>query len=837
MPKRRRETNVDDTEKKSRKLNKTTIKQWSDIGTSEMGCVSSKRLKRDGSNDHKSDEQPVETVRKIDHVHLKDLKPQAISKVNNEYSENTHEWNHVDYILEFNKIDRDVAKTVVKLFEDGNTIPFIARYRRDQTCGLDADQLRLIQEYYDKVNVIKHKADIVIKSIEKAGKLTAELKNTVRSLKTLDELEHIHSLYKVGGKKTLAQKARDIGLGPFAEAIMNSDKVPHLKTFINPKIESLQDEEHVKNGIVSILADIICKDKRTFEQINELRKKVVMQIQTKKTKVTDNVDASKRKENDNKYALYYDWSISEKYIKPHQILAINRAESQKVITTIITIPNHFETMLKQNILQFHESAMNTSPFHRVLIVNAFQQAYKKSLKSSIVRRIKNELNEKAHEASMETFAVNVKQLLYIQPVRGKVIVGIDPGFTNGCKLAAISEHGDVLETAIIYPHQKSENSRLRAANTLISLVCKHECSVLALGNGTACRETELFLSDLIKSKRFGNRDITYAIVDEAGASIYSCSNEAKSEFPNMDYNLISAVSIARRLQDPLAELVKVEPKSLGVGMYQHDLSEKQLMLKLNQVVTEVVSFVGVDVNTASQCLLRRVAGLSDSRAANIIQWRRENGPFINRDQLRKVKGIGTKTFEQCAGFIRIMPETALSKSAHKSKAAVKDQLNYLDQTWIHPESYRLANVFVDACKVNLADLGTNEFISNIKMFASGDYAALAKKFNTNVEILKIIIDGLTIAKGGDIRDQVYAPLFRTSLRSMDDLLVGSLLSGEVRNLTEFGVFVDVGVEKNGLIHVKSLVGETLKIGQRVDVKVQNIEKGRGRIGLILIKSY
>lgn len=251
----------------------------------------------------------------------------------------------------------------------------------------------------------------------------------------------------------------------------------------------------------------------------------------------------------------------------------------------------------------------------------------------------------------------------------------------------------------------------------------------------------------------------------------------------------------------------------------------------------MVSFVGVDVNTASQCLLRRVAGLSDSRAANIIQWRRENGPFINRDQLRKVKGIGTKTFEQCAGFIRIMPETALSKSAYKSKATVKDQFNYLDQTWIHPESYRLANVFVDACKVNLADLGTSEFISKIKMFASEDYAALAQKFQTNVEILKIIIDGLTIVKGGDIRDQVYTPLFRTSLRNMDDLIVGSLLSGEVRNLTEFGVFVDIGVEKNGLIHIKSLAGETLKIGQRVDVKVQNIERERHRIGLILLKSY
>ncbi|XP_015122371.1 uncharacterized protein LOC107044841 [Diachasma alloeum] len=741
------------------------------------------------------------------------------------------DWSDVDYIQEHHGITRAVAATIVQLFTADNTVPFIARYRRAATGGLDADQLRLIKESFDRVKQIQHKANTVIKAIERVNKWTPQLHNTVKSLKSLNALEQIHSLYKTT-KKSLAERARDLGLGPTAESILQGKPLPHLRTFVNPSKDGLQNEEQVKEGVVCIMADTISKDKSVFDKINDLREKISIQIQTKKTKTPDGTSA--KNDDKDKYDMYYDWSSSEKNIKPHQILALNRAEAQKIITVKLIVPDFFETSIKRYVMELYGVAARASGFHNQLINEAFNHAYKKSMKPSMVRRARTEMNEKAEEASMEVFATNVKQLLLASPVRGKVVLGIDPGFAHGCKLAVISQQGDVLETATIHPHRQDGRGRQEAVDKLHSLVRKHQCNVVALGNATACRETEVFLSDIIKSGIFAPLDVTYTIVDEAGASVYSCGAEAKAEFPKLDYNVISAISIARRLQDPLAELVKIEPKHLGVGMYQHDLPEKQLMNKLNEVVMEAASFVGVDVNTASQCLLRRVAGLSETKAANIIEWRRENGPFVNRNQLMKVKGIGAKTFEQCAGFIRIQPETAVLKSPGRAK---KTGLNYLDQTWIHPESYSVALSLIDDSGLDCKDIGTRPFISAIKVYATRGYGALTKVLKTDETTLQIIIKGLTMAKDEDIRTQNNVPLFRKSLRSIDDLVIGSLLSGEIRNVTHFGAFVDIGVGKDGLIHVSQSKGETLKIGQRVDVKVQNIEKERGRIGLILITSY
>lgn len=537
----------------------------------KMGGLLSKKTKKTTKNDKTVEQTSKPTV---------NLQPS--SKLLDDSL--VYDWTSVDYIQDCNGINRSVAQIVVELFDDDNTVPFIARYRRAQTGGLEADQLRLIKQSYDRVTVIKHKADLVIKAIEKVNKWTPEIHNTVKSVRTLNELEHLHALYKTT-KRSLAERAREIGLGDIAEAILKGQKIPHLQSLINPTTEGLQDEEKIKNGIVCILADIISKDKQTFDVIKELRDKIIIQIATKKTKdsTTDSKTNKNQKDNDKKYEMYYDWCANEKTIKPHHVLAINRAEAEKIITVQITIPNQFETMLKRSILEINANAVRASPFHKNLITDAFNQAYKKSITTAIIRRTRNELNEKAEEASMEVFAVNVKQLLLTQPVRGKIVLGIDPGFTHGCKLAVVSAQGEVLETTTIYPHVKAAKSHQEAAHKLTTLVRKYQCSILALGNATACRETEVFISNLINTGLLNKQEIDYTIVNEAGASIYSCSPEAKIEFPTMDYNVISAVSIARRLQDPLAELVKVDPKHLGVGMYQHDLPEKQLMTKLNEV--------------------------------------------------------------------------------------------------------------------------------------------------------------------------------------------------------------------------------------------------------------
>ncbi|XP_008559810.1 uncharacterized protein YdcI [Microplitis demolitor] len=827
-------------------------KRKTDATDTKMGCLSSKKSKDDESSIEPSPKAKKARVSKKKAVASQvEADVSSSSSVNPSYSfqfdQNhlIHEWNNVDYIQEYNGVTRPVAEAVVKLFDSDNTIPFIARYRKDQTRGLDADKLRLIKESYDRVKAIKHKADLVIKAIDKSGKWTPEIHNQVKSTRTLTELEYIHSLYKTGSKRTLAERARELGLGPTAEAVLKGDKIPHLKSLIKSNEEGLESEDQIKEGIINILADVITKNKETFDKIKELRENVSATIQTKKTKETKETSAGdskvklEKKHVEDKYKMYYDWKGVEKYIKPHQTLAMNRAEKEKVIAIQVIVPDHFEIQLKKFILQLYQSGVNSSGFHKELIQKAFDTAYKKYIKPSVIRRIRSELSEKAEEASMEVFAVNVKQLLLVQPVRGKRILGIDPGFKHGCKLAVISAQGDLLTTATIYPHANNDRSRRDAADTLVKLVRKYDVSILALGNATACRETESFISDIINSDLFDKHKVNYAIVDESGASIYSCSDEAKVEFPDLDCNVISAVSIARRLQDPLAELVKVEPKSLGVGMYQHDLPEKQLMSKLNEVVSEAVSFVGVDINTASLCLLKRVAGLSDARATSIINWRKENGPFINREQLRKVKGIGAKTFEQCAGFIRIIPETALSQSSGSSSTdRTKDKIkfNYLDQTWIHPESYSIAEAFIKASGARPEDLGSRSFISTINLFVGGKkFAQLAAQLGANETTLEVIVKGLRMEKGEDIRRQGSAPLFRKSLRTIDDLEVGSVLSGEIRNVTHFGAFVDIGVGTDALIHVSGFNGFCLSIGQRVEVKVTNIEKARSRIGLSLNK--
>ncbi|XP_012060032.1 PREDICTED: S1 RNA-binding domain-containing protein 1 [Atta cephalotes] len=723
------------------------------------------------------------------------------------------EWTDIDYISEVNNVTRCIVENVVKLFKEDNTIPFIARYRKNMTGSMDADKLRELLESFEQAKIIKQRAATIIKNIDKLGNWSPELHSVITSTKSLADLEDIYSFYKPStSRRLLADKARGLGLGSISDAVLQGQDIPPLTSLIDEQKEGLRNEQEVRSGIVHIIADAISKDKNIFDKVNSLRKTSVIDIQTTQCKTAED------SKNEQKYEQYFNFKSNVNAIKPHHILAINRAESQKIISVKIVVPDAFEDAFRNYCLwRYTQEGRNSAKmFHLTLLNDGIDYAYKKSIKPQIIRRIRSELKENAEKASIEVFATNVKQLLLTPPVRGKIVLGIDPGYRHGCKLAVVSEQGDLLDTAVIYPHNHSAFKD--AANTLAKLVNKYRCTIIALGNATACRETELFLTKAIESNVFGSLNAMYTIVDECGASIYSCSPQAKSEFPDLDPNLVSAISIARRLQDPLAELVKIEPKHLGVGMYQHDLPQMKLTKSLSEVVTEVVSFVGVDINTASHYLLQQVAGLTVSRSKSIIEWRSKNGPFRNREQLLKVKTIGSKTFEQCAGFIRILPETAkISETSSQRSKKSENDFNPLDQTWIHPESYAIANKFIKHCQCKLDDIGTPAFIGKINFHARTGCGNLAAQFGTDETTMETIVKALAMQKDEDIRSKLNQPLFRNSVRCIEDLIVGTTLSGVVRNVTHFGAFVDVGVGKEGLIHV-SRMKKNLHIGQRVEVK-------------------
>lgn len=494
------------------------------------------------------------------------------------------EWTEIDYISEINNVNKHIAENVVKLFKEDNTIPFIARYRKNMTGSMEPDKLRALLDSFEQAKIIKHRAATVIKNIDKLGKWSPEIHSTITSTKSLADLEHIYSLYKPSAsKRLLAEKARELGLETISIAVLQGQSVAPLESLVDERREGLRNEQEVRSGVMHIIADVISKDKKIFDKVTFLRKTSVIDIQTTQCKTTED----SKNTNGQKYEQYFNFKSSVNTIKPHHILAINRAESQKIISVKIVIPDAFERAFKEYCLsqythQRERGSRGAKTLHWDLLNDSIDYAYKKLIKPQVVRRVRSEMKENAEKASIEVFATNVKQLLLTPPVRGKTVLGIDPGYRHGCKLAVVSEQGDVLETAVIYPHNHSSAFN-DAANVLAKLVNKYRCTIIALGNATACRETELFLTKIIESKMFDSLNVMYTIVDECGASIYSCSPQAKSEFPDLDPNLVSAISIARRLQDPLAELVKIEPKHLGVGMYQHDLPETKLTKTLSEV--------------------------------------------------------------------------------------------------------------------------------------------------------------------------------------------------------------------------------------------------------------
>ncbi|XP_013116397.2 uncharacterized protein YdcI [Stomoxys calcitrans] len=752
-------------------------------------------------------------------------------------------WTIDELLAETTNIEPRAAKNIVQLFENENTIPFICRYRRDLIDHIQPEQLREIKTCYTEIVNLRKKAETIVTTLEKENVIDEEIRTEMLCAKSPEELEFLYAPYKAASKGSLAQRAKALGLEEYADRLLYGE-LPHvhLKNIVDSKNPDLDTEEKVFNGICHIISHNISKHTGVLEEIRRLQRVHRITLKTSKlkepsakTKATKNPKSStsteaaagghhgSNKNDASKYEMYYDYSNDVRFLKPHQVLAINRAEKMKFLTVKIMVNDYFRNELERYVRSIFMEDGVKYPLRLEIFNKSFEECYSKKLQPLISRQIRSDLNESAKKASIDVFAKNLKQLLLMSPLKGEKILGIDPGFANGCKYALISETADVLETGVLYPHRRNSDPE-EWGEKLAKILKRHKCHLIALGNGTACRETEFWLSKLFELGILDAQQVRYSIVSEQGASIYSCSEVAKKEFPNMDMNEISAVSIARRLNDPLSEYVKIEPRHIGVGMYQHDINEKHLTESLIEVVSECVSYVGVDINTASITVLKHIAGLSAKKAEKILQYRADNGPFRTRKDLLQVKTIGEKTFVQCAGFIRIDP--------HSLGGRIE---NLLDCTWVHPESYTVAKKIISKCKLQVDDIGSPDFIQKIGNYVrTNNIDELAKEFKTPKERLDVVFQALQRELFKDYRtDFDKKPLFKQGLTRITELSECDVLTGAVTNITHFGAFVDVGIECDGLIHVSKMGKTKLNIGDRVTVSVVSIDVQRKRLGLRL----
>ncbi|PWB84872.1 Tex family protein [Methanobrevibacter thaueri] len=698
------------------------------------------------------------------------------------------------------------VRKVIKLIDDGNTIPFIARYRKDVTGSLNDETLRKFDERLKYLRNLEDKKEKIIKRIDELGKLDDDLKNRILKAETLVELEDLYRPYK-SKKQTRATKAREKGLEPLAQIILAQDVKQSVKKIAEKYItDEVKTVEDAIQGAQDIIAEII-SDNSDFRKKIRQNTFFTGQIETK----------AKDKEKSTEYDIYYNYSENVKKIPPHRILAINRAENEGIIRAkIVCESDEIIKYLNRHMLKNISSIPEKIEYNRhttPIIKESVQDAYKRLISPAIEREIRNYLTEKAEEKSIEVFAKNLNQLLMESPLVGKTILGWDPAFRTGCKLAIIDETGKVLDTALIYP-TAPQNKVKESIKTVRDLIEKYNINVIAIGNGTASRESEEIVAQIIKGT-----GVEYIIVNEAGASVYSASKLADEEFPDFSEGERSAVSIARRLQDPLAELVKIDPKSIGVGQYQHDMNQKQLTESLTGVVEKVVNEVGVDLNTASVSLLNYVSGIGNTTAKNIISYREKNGSFKSRKELLNVEKLGKKTYEQCAGFIKV------------------DNPEYpLDNTTIHPESYDTTFKLLKKLNYSVNDIGSNSLkLDNINL------EEISEELDIGIETLKDIVKELK-KPGRDPRDDMPKPILRKNVLSIEDLEIGMIMQGTVRNIVDFGAFVDIGVHQDGLVHISQLVADKfvkhpldiVSVGDIVDVKVLNVDTNRNRINLSMI---
>ena len=706
---------------------------------------------------------------------------------------------------ELNLANWQVEK-VIRLIDEGNTIPFIARYRKDVTGSLNDEILREFDIRLKYLRNLEDKKTKVINRIKELDKLTPELEKQILNARSLVELEDLYRPYKTK-KQTRASRARDKGLQGLAETILaqkiTEDVENIARKYLNNEVKTTTE---AIEGAQDIIAEMV-SDRPDFRK--KIRSNLYYSGEIKTT--------VKNREISNEYELYYDYHEDISKIPPHRILAINRAEKEGVLKVNLDcndddVIRYLNRNVLKNISKIPEKIEynpHTTPYIKPAVIDS----YKRLIAPSIEREVRSYLTKEAEKKSIKVFARNLNQLLMESPLEGKTILGWDPAYRTGCKLAIIDKTGKVLDTALIYPIEP-QNKVMESIIFVRRLIDEYDINVIAIGNGTASRESEEIVARIIQ-----NTNVEYIIVNEAGASVYSVSEVASKEFPDYTEGERSAISIARRLQDPLAELVKIDPKSIGVGQYQHDMNQKQLNDSLNGVVEKVVNEVGVDLNTASVSLLNYVSGIGNTTAENIIQYREENGSFSSRDELLNVKKLGKKTFEQCAGFVKI-----------------KNPEYPLDNTTIHPESYDVTYHLLKKLGYSLNDIGS----SNLN-FDNVDLEELSVELGVGVLTLKDIIYELK-KPGRDPREDMPRPALRKNVLTIDDLKVGMILQGTVRNIVDFGVFVDIGVHQDGLVHISQLVEDKfvnhpldiVSIGDIVDVKVIDIDHLRGRINLSMI---
>ena len=719
----------------------------------------------------------------------------------------------INTIAEELNIKPKQVEATINLIDEGNTIPFIARYRKEVTGGLSDEILRDLGERLNYLRNLEQRKEEVVKSIDEQGKLTDEILQAIAISKTLAEVEDIYRPYKQK-KKTRATTAKAKGLEPLANIIIEQQETKPIleiaKEYVN--IDNLSEEdkknkdkvvatpEDAIQGALDIIAEDISDNSKYRKQI----KRICYREATIQTK------ASKPEEKSN-YEMYYDYQEAIKYIPSHRILAINRGEKEDFLKVKIEKP-------EEKILQYIErDIIKDETQFTEMLKETILDSFKRLIEPSIDREIRSDLTEKAEDKAIKVFGKNSKQLLLGAPIKGKTVMGFDPAYRTGCKIAVIDETGKLLDYTTVYPTEP-QNDVENAKKELLKLIEKDKIDMIAIGNGTASRESEMFVADMIKET---SRDVHYVIVSEAGASVYSASKLATEEYPDINVSIRGAISIARRLQDPLAELVKIDPKAIGVGQYQHDVNQKKLAESLTGVVEDSVNKVGVDVNTATPSLLSYVSGINNTIAKNIVKYRDENGKLKNRKELLKVPKLGKVAFEQCAGFLRIF-----------------DGDNPLEITAVHPESYEVTEKLLSNLGFDKNDLRDKEKLENLRTkLKSVNVPQMAQELEIGEMTLTDIIDELS-KPGRDPREDMPKPILRSDVLKLDDLKEGMVLTGTVRNVIDFGAFVDIGVKHDGLVHISEMSDKYIKnpsdivsVGDIVKVKVINIDKDRQKVAL------
>jgi len=709
--------------------------------------------------------------------------------------------NFIVILAEEFRLKKEHVENILKLIEEGNTIPFIARYRKELTGAIDDQTLRELSERYAYLQNLEERRSEIIKSIEEQGKMTEELLLSIESARILAELEDLYRPYRQK-RRTRATVAREKGLEPLADIIFaqedgSADPLALAAGYVDAE-KGVGTAEDALNGAMDIIAERISDDASIRKALREYILKY------------GRLESTAAKEEDSVYSTYYEFSELVDKLQSHQILAVNRGEREEYLKAVIKS----DETINHNLI-YRRTVKGAGALSEI-VRKAADDAYSRLIFPSIEREIRNTLTDRANEQAIRMFSMNLKHLLMQPPVKGKVVLGLDPAYRTGCKIAVVDGTGRLLDTSVVYP-TPPQNKVEEAKKELLRLISKHGVEIISIGNGTASRESEIFVADLIAESGL---PLSYMVVNEAGASVYSASKLAAAEFPQYDVSLRSAVSIARRLQDPLAELVKIDPKAIGVGQYQHDLPASKLDSSLKGVVEDCVNSVGVDLNTASVSLLSHISGISSAVAKNIVDYRDSEGMFTKRSQLLKVPKLGPKAYEQCAGFLRV-PESN----------------DVLDNTAVHPESYKAAEKLLEICGYTPADVKAGRISELEERIDKIGASTAAERCGIGLPTLRDIVKEL-LKPGRDPRDELPPPILRKDVMDIADLKPGMKLRGTVRNVIDFGAFVDIGVHQDGLVHISQIAdrfvkhpSEVVKVGDLVDVTVLSVDTAKKRISL------